>query len=207
MRLTGWWKRDGKCCFLLPIQGGGDRDPNAVTMQALIHTETELKSLPVISTTVSTMPDPLHDWSPIREEDSDSVSDTSLNFPASPKEQHTPLRCPHPCVRQEDDLICLEDPGECEQDKVCLQRVTLSPDKVTSLKTATQARLYIEPGASLGMQCDMQEDGPNRHLKSNRKKADWTLTVQRKWFIVGDSNLSILQEPRPTDRKLSGGQF
>lgn len=162
----------------------------AVTVQALIHTGTGLQSPPVRSVTASTMTDPLHEWSPLREEEPDSDLDTSLHLLSSPKAQRGPRRRPNPCVRQEeDDLICFEDLGECEREKVTPPEAISSPNKITSLKTATQARLSLGPGASPALHCDGLGDRPSRHIATKRK-SQWTLTARRKFLIIGDSNLS-----------------
>lgn len=34
--------------------------------------------------------------------------------------------------------------------------------------------------------------GPTRHIRTDRKMVDWTLSVSKKWLIIGDSNLSRL---------------
>lgn len=33
---------------------------------------------------------------------------------------------------------------------------------------------------------------PTRHIRTNRKMEDWTLTATRKWVILGDSNVARL---------------
>lgn len=30
----------------------------------------------------------------------------------------------------------------------------------------------------------------NRHIRTNRKRSDWSLTIRKKWVIIGDSNLA-----------------
>lgn len=34
--------------------------------------------------------------------------------------------------------------------------------------------------------------GPTRHIRTDRKLVDWTLSVSKKWLMIGDSNLSRL---------------
>lgn len=170
-----------------------------VTLQALVHHESNTQSFPLISTqpvtkltkSASTMTDPPIDWSPFREENLDHNPISTVALPPSPKEQRTPQLRPNPCVRTEEVLLSSEDEEEYEQgNAVSSQRVTLSPDKVSSLRTASQARLCLEPNTLSGVQCDSQEDGPNRHINTPRKMMEWKLTVRKKWLIVGDSNLS-----------------
>ncbi|KAF7693727.1 hypothetical protein HF521_007480 [Silurus meridionalis] len=121
----------------------------AIAVQASVHAEAETHLLPDLSTqpepkssrTTSTMTDPPNDWSPFREED----SEFTLDPPSSPKAQRAPRPSSNPCVRWEEELVIIEDQGECEQNNDgSSQRVTLSPDKIGSLRTATQARINVE---------------------------------------------------------------
>ncbi|GAA6073385.1 uncharacterized protein LOC124382477 [Tachysurus ichikawai] len=147
------------------------------------------------------MTEPQNDWSPMRQEDSDSHSDGELNFPASPKEQRTPRSCPNKDGGE--DIVLDEEEGEGgEVEGLEAQRVSLSPDKITSLRTATQARLSVELSAPLGTHCVSQGDGPNRHINSSRKMIDWKLTVRRKWLVVGDSNLSRIPSFKNPDLQI-----
>ena len=169
---------------------------STIMVQAVMHGETEAQPLTEISIpvperqtkTASTMTEPQNDWSPMRQEDSDSHSEGEINFPASPKEQRAPRSCPK--KDGEEDIVLLEEGEESDIAGFETQRISLSPDKITSLRTATQARLSVELSTPPGTQCISQGDVPNRHINTSRKMMDWKLNVRKKWLIIGDSNLS-----------------
>lgn len=49
-----------------------------------------------------------------------------------------------------------------------------------------------DAGNSLTSAPQLPPFGPTRHIRTDRKMVDWTLSVSKKWLIVGDSNLSRL---------------
>ena len=59
------------------------------------------------------------------------------------------------------------------------------------LTTAIQSRLRLRPRTIIRTPSKTPTARrPTKHIKTLRKKHDWSLTVNKKWLIIGDSNLA-----------------
>ncbi|TTU28028.1 hypothetical protein Baya_15848 [Bagarius yarrelli] len=167
------------------------KPPSTITVQASVHAEAERCTLyrSVLTVCDKNIKNCFHhdrslnDWSPFRVDDSDSHSDLFLEPPEnSPKAQHPPRPSSNPCVRQEEELLIIEEQEEGAQDYEGFAKSDPEPKKISSLRTANRP-LYC------GAQCAVSDTGdstkwPKRHINTSRK-SDWKLTVCKKLLFMG----------------------
>lgn len=78
--------------------------------------------------------------------------------------------------------------NEKENDTICIHT---TPPKTPTYDTSPILTRVINTGQVTKQSVlSTPYNKVNRHIRTNRKRSDWSLTIRKKWVIIGDSNLS-----------------
>jgi len=116
---------------------------------------------------------------------------------------HSPPPSFNPCVSTEEDSILVLSPEVLEDALVpaalpprpSCPVLSRSPVATRSLDAAIQSQLQINTvlqSRPTPPEPVVPTRRPNRHLNTVKKLQDWSLSVGKKWLIMGDSNLARL---------------